>query len=197
MRIDLRAPKDVDVYSLLVGTVAPRPIGWISTMSKSGTRNLAPFSYFGLASDAPPLFFLSVGRRDGHHKDTSRNLLDVQEAVVHLVEVTLAQAMVNTGKDVEPEIDEFTLANVDHIASDVIAPVRLRDAAIAYECRLYRHVEIGDGPNDLFLLEGLVAHIRDDLLSGTEPPAQKVGLLGRLGGSDYVVVTETIKLRRR
>ena len=196
MRIDLQSPGDVDVYSLLVSTVAPRPIGWVSTLSSAGGRNLAPFSYFGIVSHKPAILCISVSRRKGELKDTSRNLLDTGQAVVHLADRTLAEAMVATGSDVGPEVDEFSIADLASVPSAVVRPERLRDAAIAYECRMYRHIEVGDGPTDHFLLEALVAHIQDGLLSGTDPPAKKLGLLGRLGGSDYVVVNEIVSIKR-
>ncbi len=196
MRIDLQAPGDVDVYSLLVSTVAPRPIGWVSTLSSANTRNLAPFSYFGIVSHKPAILYISVGRRSGELKDTSRNLLATQEAVVHLVDRKLAEAMVTTGSDVGPDVDEFSSAGLASIKSDVVRPERLLDVAIAYECRVYRHLEVGTGPTDLFLLEALVAHVQDGLLSGSEPPAKKLGLLGRLGASDYSVITETLSIKR-
>ena len=197
MRIDLRAPGDFDVYALLVSTVAPRPIGWVSTLAANGVPNLAPFSYFGLMADEPPLFALGIGRRNGRRKDTAQNLLDVKQAVVHLVEQSMATAMLTTSSSVEPSVDEFELAGLQILSSEVVAPVRLRDVAVAYECQLYQHIEIARGATDVFLLEGLVAHIRDDLLSGVEPPAKKLGLLGRLGGSDYVTVSETFTLQRK
>jgi flavin reductase (DIM6/NTAB) family NADH-FMN oxidoreductase RutF len=197
VRIDLQSPGDVDVYSLLVSTVAPRPIGWVSTLSSANVRNLAPFSYFGIVSHRPAILYISVGRRKGELKDTSRNLLETEQAVVHLADRQLAEAMVTTGSDVGPDVDEFSIAGLHSVPSDVVRPERLRDAAIAYECRVYRHIEVGDGPTDLFLLEALVAHIQDGLLNGSEPPAKTLGLLGRLGGSDYAVVTETLSISRK
>jgi flavin reductase (DIM6/NTAB) family NADH-FMN oxidoreductase RutF len=196
VRIDLQLPGDIDVYSLLISTVAPRPIGWVSTLSSANVRNLAPFSYFGIVSHKPAILYISVGRRNGELKDTSRNLLETQEAVVHLADRKLAEAMVSTGSDVGPNVDEFSIAGLASVKSDVVRPERLRDGAIAYECRVYRHIEVGTGPTDLFLLEALVAHIQDGLLGGSEPPARKIGLLGRLGASDYAVITETLSIRR-
>jgi flavin reductase (DIM6/NTAB) family NADH-FMN oxidoreductase RutF len=196
MRIDLRTETSADNFSLLVGTVAPRPIGWVSTLARDGTRNLAPFSYFGIACIQPPLLFLSVGRRQGQRKDTAQNLVDTKEAVVHIPHRSIARAMVQTSAEVEPNVDEFDLAGLPSIPSEVVQPPRVADAVIAYECVMERHLEVGDGPNDVFFLRALVAHVHEEVMSRGSTPAQRLGVVGRLGGADYSLVTDLMKIPR-
>lgn len=196
MRIDLRTSTSADNFALLVNTVAPRPIGWVSSVARDGTRNLAPFSYFGIGCVRPPMLFLSVGRRQGRRKDTAQNLIDTSEAVVHIPHRSLARAMVQTSAEVESSVDEFCLAGLRSVPSEVVKPPRVADAAIAYECVMQRHLEIGDGPNDVFFLEALVAHVHDEVMSTGSAPAERLGLVGRLGGADYSVVSELLSIPR-
>lgn len=173
-------------YLLMVSSVIPRPICWISTISGEGITNLAPFSFFGAVSSDPPTVMLSVGRRrDGSHKDTARNLLDTSEGVIHICQQQEGATMVASSEGLPPgqsEIDHLALATV---ASDQVRPPRLRDGAIALEAKVVHHREQGNGPVDLFLLEAVRFHLRHDLLVDRLPDAGQVEALGRLGGSLY------------
>ncbi len=196
MLVDLRTTQDLDPYALAVASVAPRPIAWVGTRSAEGVDNLAPFSFFGIVASEPVTFALGVGRRHGRHKDTAANLLATRVAVVHLPSEDLAQAMLRSSEDVAAEVDEFELAGLRALEGDVIAAPRLAEAPVAFECRLVHHLELGTEVTDVFLLEALVAHLREDVLTEGLPDPRKVGFLGRLGGSDYCVVRETLRLRR-
>jgi flavin reductase (DIM6/NTAB) family NADH-FMN oxidoreductase RutF len=196
MLFDLRNAVGFDPYSLAVAAVAPRPIAWVGTRSDAGVLNLAPFSYFGLVASEPITFALGIARRGGTLKDTAQNLLQTREAVVHLPSEGLAMAMLRSSADVAPEIDEFQLAGLESIPGECVAAPRIPLAPIAFECRMVRHLELGTEVTDLFLLEALVAHVRDEVLTAGLPDPAKIGFLGRLGGPNYCVVRETIALRR-
>ena len=88
-----------NLYNLITSTVVPRPIAWISTLSKDGFVNLAPFSYFNAISEEPPTIMFSAGLRDGCNKDTVQNILDMGEFVFNMVTIDLVEAMNATAVD--------------------------------------------------------------------------------------------------
>ena len=110
-------------YRLMIACLIPRPIAWVSTVDLGARTNLAPFSYFGGVTSAPPIVMVSVGRRRGERKDTARNLLVSRECVIHICDRPLAEKMVATSADVEHDVDEFELAGLTKApAVDVRAP---------------------------------------------------------------------------
>ncbi len=185
MQIDTQKLTSSENYRLLVHCVVPRPIAWISTLSQDGTRNLAPFSYFAAVTSAPPTLMVSVGKRGGVPKDTARNLLDGGECVVHICQRELAEAMVQTSAEVTADVDEFELSELHAIAAERVKTPRVKDAAIALECKVSQHLEVGDKLADVFFLEVVYAHVADEVLSGEHPDAAKLRAVGRLGGSGY------------
>jgi flavin reductase (DIM6/NTAB) family NADH-FMN oxidoreductase RutF len=174
-----------DAYRLLISCLVPRPIAWVSTMDLGTRVNLAPFSFFGGVTTSPPIVMVSVGRRRGERKDTARNLLVSREAVVHVCDRPLAKKMVATSADVDHGVDEFELAGLTKAASVDVRPPRVAEAPIAMEARLERHMEIGEGPNDVFLLEIVRYHLRDDVLVDGLPDPARLAAVGRLGGAHY------------
>ncbi len=99
-------------YKLLVSSIVPRPIAWVTTQTADGQRNAAPFSFFNAMSADPPLLILGIMRRpDGSYKDTARNIIETGEFVVNLVAEWDAEAMNLTGIDAPPEIDEIAIAS--------------------------------------------------------------------------------------
>ncbi len=185
MKIDPTQQTPRDNYRLMVATIVPRPIGWVSTVGTDGTPNLAPFSYFGAVTAAPPTLFLSIGRRRGKHKDTARNLIDTGEGVVHIPHRKLAEAMVKTSVEADAQLDEFAWADLAQVQSERVRPPRIAEAMVAFECRVAQHLEIGAGPNDVFLLEILLVHAADEVLVGPHPDPAKLAAVGRLGGDGY------------
>ncbi len=185
MELDPHMLNPRDRYLLTVASVVPRPIAWISTKSKESVSNLAPFSFFGGVSSEPPTVMVSIGRRKGHLKDTSQNLLDTKEAVIHIPTRELAEKMVLTSTESDPDIDEFQLAKLAKTPSTIVKPDRVQEAALAMEAKVVHHQEVGDGPVDLFLLELLLFHAADSILSEGRPDAQKMRAVGRLGGAGY------------
>ncbi len=177
-----------DAYLLMIACVVPRPIGWISTIDTSSDPprpNLAPFSYFGGVSSKPPTVMLSVGRRRGDHKDTSRNLLQNGEAVVHIPTRSLAQQMVATSAELPAGENEFAFAGLNQTPATSVRAPRVADAAIAMEARVVLHREVGEGPVDMFLLEISHFHLADDVLVDGLPDPALLAAVGRLGGTSY------------
>jgi len=201
MQLDLEQPGSVDLYQLATHLVTPRPIAWVITQNAAGVVNLAPFSYFGLVCDNPILLVLSLGRKSNEAgmvtlKDTSRNLLETGQAVVHLVEEANFESMVKSSTDLPAHQSEVSYLGLTTVPCTKVSPPRLSDAKLSLECVLYRHLEIGNEPGDMFLLRGVVAHLDDSALSNGLPDPVKLRILGKLGGSDYTVTTLAKSLKR-
>src|SRR5213082_3366528 len=137
------------MYKLLISSVVPRPIAWVSSVDAAGVRNLAPFSYFMAITDDPPTIAFSSSFRgagtDGK-KDTLRNVEATREFVVNVVDDALAEPMNLTSGDYPPEVDEFAVTGLTAAASAKVKPPRVADAPISMECRLVRIIPVGNAP---------------------------------------------------
>jgi flavin reductase (DIM6/NTAB) family NADH-FMN oxidoreductase RutF len=138
MILDPDALDAAQTYKILIATVVPRPIGWISTVSKQGIPNLAPFSFFTVACRKPPILSISIQHRsDGFTlKDTYVNIRDSGEFVANLVTLPLANRMHKTAFEYPPEVDEFNAADIEKAPSMVVRPPRVARAPVAMECKL-------------------------------------------------------------
>lgn len=180
-------------YRLLTSLVVPRPIGWISTRSRAGVRNLAPFSYFNGLSASPMLVGASIGLRHGAAKDTLANIRETGAFAVNVVGEAHLEAMVRTSGDWPADADEFEVAGLDAAeAATVDAPV-VADAPAVLECRLFREVELGDAPNTLVIGEVTAIRLAGDLDVDPESfhvEARSLRPVGRLGLDEYTLLGE-------
>jgi len=195
MEIDPEALSTRERYALLIGLVVPRPIAWVSTLDERGNANLAPFSFFGGVSSDPPTVMVSIGRRRGARKDTATNLLATREAVVHVPTRALAERMVATSAEVEAHVDEFDLAGLAKAPSRRVKPWRVAEAVIAMEATLDRHLEVGNGPSDVFLLRVVHVHL-DDAFKTAPPDPALLRAVGRLGGRGYCDTSSPFEIPR-
>jgi len=106
MEIDPKDLKAEESYRLLVGMVVPRPIAWVSTVSRAGVVNLAPFSMFTFVSPKPPMLAISVGRKGNVYKDTARNIFDSEEFVVNIANRALLEAVHHSADEFPPDVSE-------------------------------------------------------------------------------------------
>jgi flavin reductase (DIM6/NTAB) family NADH-FMN oxidoreductase RutF len=179
-------------YKLLIGSVVPRPIAWTSTVSKKDVRNLAPFSFFTVASRQPPMLCISVGPRVDSNistKDTLDNIEEMGEFVVNIVSLALSNTMFESSKNHPPEADEFEKAGLTPAPCEVVDAPRVEEAGVSMECLLDRVLPLG---TDHLVIGRMVRfHVRDELY-GKNGRIDVAGLdpLGRLAG-DYTKV-ETI-----
>ena len=197
MEINIAETEQKEITSFFYRILIPRPIAWVSTRSKEGIDNLAPFSFYGGVSANPPIVSLGIGRRAGKHKDTTQNLIDTGECIIHLTSVELSEKVVKTSAELPPEDDEFKIAGLEKIKSTNVKPPRLMDAKVALEGKLYRHLEVGNGPGDMLLVEIVRIHIDDDILDERgRPDSSKLDPLARLGGRQYASLTEAWEIIR-
>ncbi|MGD9943382.1 MAG: flavin reductase family protein [Burkholderiaceae bacterium] len=191
MFFDLAATPDFK-RTLFNAIVAPRPIGWISSLGPQGTVNLAPFSHFNLVSTAPPVLIFSCNTpADRARKDTVENVRASGEFVANLVTRGQAEAMNATSAPVPYGVDEFELAGIEKAPSVLVAPPRVAGSPAALECRVLRFVEIEpEGPGETMstVVFGRVVgvHIADGFLDerGRFDTA-RARPLTRLGGNQY------------
>ncbi|MCK1634726.1 flavin reductase family protein [Bradyrhizobium sp. 162] len=152
-----------DRYKLLTSFVLPRPIAWVTSVDPSGIVNAAPFSFFNVYCDTPPLCIISLGKRpDGRIKDTLSNIQRTGEFVVNMADEPLARSMHETSGDFPPEIGEPNYFGLKLASSTGIAPPRLADAPWAMECKTWKAIDVGD-TRRLILGEGIHFHVRDEL----------------------------------
>ena len=191
MELKISEAKLKDITSVLYRILIPRPIAWVSTKSKNGIDNLAPFSFYGGVTANPPIVSLGIGRRKGKHKDTAQNIIDTEECVIHLTSVELSEKMVLTSAELPPEEDEFEVAGINKKNSVDVKPPIIKEAQIAMEGKLYKHIEVGNSPGDMMLIEIIRIHIDDSILDERgKPDVAKIDPLARLGGRKYASLNE-------
>lgn len=200
MRLDFEALGAAEAYRWMAATVTPRPIAWVSTRSAEDVDNLAPFSFFQIVCDAPPTLMISIGARpDGGEKDTLRNLRERGELVIQLVSAAQAEAMNGTSAPLPRGVSEFAHCGIEAASSERVAPPRVADAAVAFECRLASILPYpAEAPSHhIVFAEVLLAHIDEAVLADDRhvDPA-KLDLVGRLGGAGYATTRDVFQLRR-
>ena len=188
-----------DIYRLLVGGISPRPIAWISTLSVDGVANIAPYSFFNVASCNPPILWYSqVNPRNGQDKDTIRNLIDTRECVVHIVNSALLEKMNLSCALLPPEQSEFDFANIEAEPSHRVAALSVKDAPIRYECQLREVLQLSTLPSGgtVALLDVKSIYVDDRLWDGQIIDQQQLDSVGKMGGDFYSLTTDLRKLTR-
>lgn len=193
-----------DTYKLLVGSVVPRPIAFVSSMDADGVRNLAPFSFFTVASANPPIVCFCPMVRPPNakglasSKDTLRNVVATREFVLNIVSEDFAAQMNACSAELPPEVDEFEVSGLTPLASEVVRPPRVAESHIHMECRLAQVVHVSTEPlgGSLVLGEVLRFHIRESLLDNFRIDPDQLHAIGRMAGSTYARTTDRFELVR-
>lgn len=198
MHFDLEALSSGERYKLLGGLVVPRPIALVSSRSREGHPNAAPFSFFNVLAEEPPLIVLGLGvTAAGGAKDTTNNIRDTGEFVVNLVDEPIAEAMNLAATDFPPEVDELEVAGFDLVPSLKVAPGRIAQAPVAMECR--RFVTLQPGPERYIVLgEVVVLHVRDGIVDPNTLRVDREAYhpIGRLFGGGYVRTRDRFEMPR-
>lgn len=190
-----------DLYKLMIGAIVPRPIAFVSTVDADGVRNLAPFSFFTGCGTNPPVvcFCTSVRQGPRPQKDTLSNVEATGEFVVNIVSEDLAARMNLTSAEAPPEVDEFTLAGLTPLASELVRPPRVAESKVHMECRLRQIVRVSDKPGggNLVLGDVLRFHVREEvLLDGLKIDPDRLNAIGRMGGPAYVRTHDRFEMQR-
>ena len=203
------SPSDIshsELYGLLLNSVAPRPIAWVSTMSASGQPNLAPFSFFNAVCIDPPLLAFAPGLRpskqagaqEGEAKDTLRNVRETGEFVVNLVTYELREAMNLTSGEYDASRNEFELAKITPASSQVVGPPRVAESPVSFECKLHQILDFSPAPTGSSLVIGQIVsiHVDDAHVKDGRLDRNSLDLIGRMGGIQYTKTTERFEMVR-
>lgn len=181
--------------------VTPRPIGWISTLSKEGIANLSPYSYFNSISSDPPavMYTVSSEHMEGGEKDSLRNARDTGEFVFNLCTEALGRQMNDSSTMAPRDTDEFEVAGLTKAPSTLVKAPRVAESPVHLECQVIHILKIplGEKSNSHMIMGRVVAvHIRDDLIIDGRFDTVKARPMARLGYFDYSVVTESLEMHR-
>lgn len=189
------APEEVgSMYRTLAGGVVPRPIAWVSTTSPEGIDNLAPFSFFNVVSIAPPILLFAPVDEPAGLKDTAHNVRETGEFVVNVVTESVAESMNETSASVPSEVSEFDHAGVERGDSVRVAPPRVADADVAFECSIYDFLDVGR--SSLILGEVVYVHVDDEVTTAGKLDVNKLDAVGRLSGSLYTSTRDRFSMER-
>ena len=191
-----------ETHKLMIGSIVPRPIAFVSTQSKDGKNNVAPFSYFNGVCSKPPTIMFAPARRgwDGQEKDTLINIRDTKEFVVNIVSEPFAEKMVLCSTDFDSDVDEFEMSGLTPITSQKVAPPRVGESKVSFECKLNQIVEIGDGTaGSGFVVIGTIVlfHIDEEVYEDGRINLEKLQALGRIAGNGYARTTDTFDIIRK
>lgn len=187
-------------YHVLSSLVVPRPIAWVTTLNEDGSVNAAPFSYFNLMGEKPPLAVLGIGKRpDGTAKDSFRNVRRTHEFVINIVTEANAEAMSLSSTPFPPGVSEVAALHLATEPSHLVKPPRLAAAPAQIEARELQTLLIGE--NQIVMGELLAVHIRDEFIDAEtlQVHTEKMGIIGRLQGGEaggYTRTRDTFHLQR-
>ncbi|RBR26009.1 uncharacterized protein FIESC28_01282 [Fusarium coffeatum] len=191
-------------YRLLISGIAPRPVGFISTVSKDGkTKNLAPFSYFQMVDHDPPMFIVSFSSRNGQMKDTYRNMKDTKECVINTVSETMIEAVNASSIDAPYGISEWDITGLTEAGTTTVRPSRVKESVLSIEGKVVDVKEFeghrpGMSGSAIFLVEATRLWVREDAANEdfSHIELDKLRPIGQLGGMAYGRITSTFDIPR-
>ncbi|MBN2470927.1 MAG: flavin reductase family protein [Anaerolineae bacterium] len=188
-------------YRLMLSSIVPRPIAWVSTLGPDGIPNLAPYSFFNGISGKPLIIMLAIAQKSdrfgGGIKDTLYNLQATGEFVINIVDLTLAEAMNQTAGEWPYTTDEFAVADLQAAPSLDVRPPRVAGARVAMETRLHQIVPVSGSTTTIVLGRIVRFHVRADLLRADGlVDAARLEPLARLGGAEYAALGDIFTLER-
>lgn len=190
------ASLDADqTYRLLSSVVVPRPIAWITSLSRTGVVNLAPFSCFTFVSNRPPLIGVTIGRKVGRRKDTGANIHATREFVINIGDAAQMEQIHLSSIEHPPDVSEVDLLGLRTSPSTAIGCPRLADAPVAMECRLHRVVEFGALGSEFVVGEIVQFHFRDGLYRDGKVETAELRPVCRLGGPNYATLGPIVTLQ--
>ena len=196
MDLELASLPPLERYKLLIGLVIPRPIAWISTRSANGIANCAPFSFFNVFSEEPPLCMVSFNlRSDREVKHTVKNIRRSGAFVVNLVDEATANAMHLSSYEYAEDESEFEKTGLTPVAAKLVSHPRIAEAAASLECKLERRLQWGSA-REMVIGEILLVHAREGII---DPKTKRVSEehykpVGRLFASRYCTTRERFSL---
>lgn len=189
-----------DNYKFLTGSIIPRPVALVTTLSKEGVVNAAPFSYFNIVSSNPPMISLSIQRKNGIQKDTARNATETGEFVVHITDEDNVVYANQTAAELPPNESELERTGFTTVLSEKVTVPGLAQAKIRLECKLEKAITLGgtDENPSCDLLIGKVAcyHIDQNIYHKGRINPEGLRPVARLAGHNYSKLGEIFAIER-
>ena len=191
-------PFKIDPFKSLV---FPRPIGWISSISKDGFSNLAPYSYFNAVADEPPqIMFCSNGSSThGKYKDSLSNILTTKEFVVNFATSTSRNQMNISSRDLKPDEDEFILSNVKKKKSRLVKAPSVKDSPVNLECKLVKTIKLKSNSKKISTMiigEVIGIFINNKFIKNNRVDSVAMRYIARMGYSEYTTIFSKFNLKR-
>jgi flavin reductase (DIM6/NTAB) family NADH-FMN oxidoreductase RutF len=199
LSIDPASLSERDNYKFLIGSIVPRPIAFVTTMSKDGIINGAPFSYFNIVSSNPPMISLSIQRSAGKQKDTAKNIIESKQFVVHIVDEQNVEKINKTAASLPSDQSEVELANLTPVDSVKISVPGVKEAKVRMECSFEHSLELGglDTPGCDFIIGKVVQfHIEDEIYEKGRIDPRGLAAISRLAGNNYAKIGEIFEIER-
>lgn len=176
-----------EAYKVMIGTIVPRPIAWVTTVSPDGVVNAAPYSFFNCLSADPPILALGVENKpDRSFKDTAYNIRMTECFTVNIVDRANVEAMSVTAAGFDREVDELEMAGLTAAPGEKVACPRIAEAPVAFECERYLGIEVSSA-REIILGRIVMAHVRNDIIDPATcySDHERLDAIGRMGGNGY------------
>ena len=199
-------PGDIDpmrFYGYMIGAIVPRPIAFVSTVGPAGNYNLAPFSFFTMASVDPPIvLFCPIIRGDNEKKDTLKNIEATKEFVLNIVSESFADGVNKSAAEVDCDVDEFKLSGLTPVPAKLVKAPRVKESHIHIECRLRDVIHFGNYSlaGNIVLGDVLLIDIDEAVITETQGlqliDPDKLKSFGRMAGTAYARTSDRFDLVR-
>jgi len=191
LTIDPATTAQKDLHQFILGSVAPRPIAFVSSIDEQGIHNLAPYSFFNAFSSNPPIVVFSSNRRGSNNttKDTLENVRKSGECVINAVNYSIVRQMAVASVEFAKDVSEFSKTGLTPLASDLVRPYRVAESPAHMECKVRDIITLGDqgGAGHLIICEIMRMHVAKEVLGERNRiDPHKIDLMGRLGRAYYV-----------
>ena len=185
------------VYKIMAGCIVPRPIAFVSTISRASVINAAPFSFFNVLSHIPPLIGISISKiyKTGTNKDTLTNIVEGRDFVINIVNNDIVRAQDLCSNAYPPEVDELALSGLTAVPSKIVRAPRVEESPVNFECALTQVMPLDDSPYTLVIGRIVYMHVRADLLQPRgNIDLKRLDAVGRMAGKVYARTQELFAL---
>ncbi|MBQ4833128.1 flavin reductase family protein [Pseudoalteromonas sp. MMG010] len=199
MFIDLTDDPKLNAYSYFVNSVTPRPIAWVSTVSEKGITNIAPYSFFTVASCLPAILSVThINPRDKPAKDTLINLMATKECVVNIVSQSFVEKMNASSANFPTSVSEFSALDIEPVASTLVKAPGALSALVRYECELKDVISFGDEPGSgkMLLLNVKGIFVNDEILKNNVIAPNQLATVGKMGGDYFSTTKDLFSIKR-
>jgi len=202
MNIEPHALPWQEAYKLMIGSIVPRPIAFVSTVDEQGVANVAPFSFFTAICPNPMTVCFSpmVRGSDGAVKDTLMNIRATREFVINIVSESIAGQMNDAAIEFSPDVDEFEATGLTKVQSEIVKAPRVAESPVHLECALEQVLDFGQGPGSGSLVIGrvILIHVHDDVYADGKIDMHRLQAVGRMAGNVFTRSwTDTFSLERK